>query len=884
VTDTANVDENAIVMAFLCDYEADREARGAPAELAEYQARYPGFEAVIAREFEALHAAESSVDATLVQRLQGQRYLPLGEIGRGGMGVILRVRDDRLRRDLAMKLLATARDVGPASGQAGLRRFLDEAHITGQLAHPGIVPVHDLGIDGNGRVFFTMALIEGRDLAGIIGALHAGDREWSLARVLGVLLRVCEAVAFAHSRGVIHRDLKPSNVMVGAFGETYVLDWGLARVLGAPDGRRIQLPEEDRAEPQRTVAGDVVGTPAYMAPEQARGETDEIDARADVYAIGAMLYHLLTGAMPYAASGSGRASSREVLAAVREGPPPAVGSLAKDVAPELVAICDLAMRRSPNDRYESVAALADDLRAFLEVRVVHAYETGAVAELRKWILRNRAVASMAAAVVMALALGLGFSLQQKARADARAADAEASFQVARDATERMLTRVAQHRLVNVPQMEAIRRDLLRDALAMHQDLLTRRRDDPRAQLDVARSYVHVARIQRALGGYGEARDAAERAIASLTAMVRDDDGRRETRVGLADARDALGYILIESGELAGAAVAFGAAVDSLDELLAGSPGDGPLSNRKAQSLHNLATVLSREGKWAESLDTRRRVMALAEARLSAQPDHPEARDFAASAAMNLGLALANLDELPEAERYLRETLKYCEPVDAEHERDGRRRLGLASAWHRLSMVQLRQAKPGDARTSIEAGLATLRALIGDFPRVHEYRRELGASLTQLGKVFGQLDAPGDQVDALLTAVREQTEALRLAPKDALSAELLDGTWRWLVTVLLDTGRHVEAAAQVVAFAAAELAPLPPLDAARLFLQCAAKAAADRGLTDDERRQVVESHTRDAVSALRRAVAAEPGCLAGGEFEALRSRADFQALRAELERR
>src|SRR5262245_47103511 len=174
------------------------------------------------------------------------RYEIESEVARGGMGAILRVRDVDLRRVLAMKVVLNRGDVADASPEATrartrlLGRFLDEAQVTGQLDHPGIVPVHELGLDREGRVYFTMRLVAGRDLEKIFELVRAGQEGWSTTRAVGALLKVCEAVAYAHSKGVVHRDLKPANVMVGRFGEVYVMDWGLARVLDGGEARDVR--------------------------------------------------------------------------------------------------------------------------------------------------------------------------------------------------------------------------------------------------------------------------------------------------------------------------------------------------------------------------------------------------------------------------------------------------------------------------------------------------------------------------------------------------------------------------------------------------------------------------------------------------------------------
>ena len=389
------------------------------------------------------------------------RYRIEGEVARGGMGSVLRVWDEDLRRRLAMKVVLDEDRAfdkpGPASSRTrAIARFIEEAQVTGQLDHPGIVPVHELGLDKEGRVYFTMKLVEGRDLKQIFGLVFEGREGWNETRALGVILKVCEAVAYAHRKGVIHRDLKPSNVMIGNFGEAYVMDWGLARVLGRKDLHDLRLAPDpgggdegvrsDRREaldaasrsPLVTLEGAVVGTPAYMPPEQARGETEKLSPRSDVYSIGAMLYHLLGGRMPYAPDGA-RLDHRSVLARLLAGPPRPLHELNAGVPAELAAICEKAMARDAEDRYADTLALAEDLRAYLEHRVVGAYETGAVAELRKWVGRNQVLAAALGAAVLALIAGLTTSLVFKARADERATDLSAARNVAQQKANDVLS-------------------------------------------------------------------------------------------------------------------------------------------------------------------------------------------------------------------------------------------------------------------------------------------------------------------------------------------------------------------------------------------------------------------------------------------------------------
>jgi serine/threonine protein kinase len=238
--------------------------------------------------------------ADLARRMQpGARYEVHGEVNRGGMGSILRVTDRGLQRTIAMKVVlgpGVTSESGAAVDPRSLDRFLDEAHVTGQLKHPGVVPVHEIGISNDGQPYFTMRLVRGRDFEWVLEQVDSHAEGWTRTRALGVLLRVCETMAFAHDRGVIHRDLKPANVMVGAYGEVYVMDWGLAKVVEREASNGTGPADDGNVAPALvTLQGDVFGTPAYMPPEQARGEVASLDRRSDVYAVGAMLYALLAG-------------------------------------------------------------------------------------------------------------------------------------------------------------------------------------------------------------------------------------------------------------------------------------------------------------------------------------------------------------------------------------------------------------------------------------------------------------------------------------------------------------------------------------------------------------------------------------------------------------
>jgi serine/threonine-protein kinase len=308
-------------------------------------------------------------------------YEDLGAIGHGATSIIHRVGDRDLKRSMAAKILRPELMLSPEAWA----RFIEEAQITAQLQHPGIVPVHELGRLEDGRHYFTMKEIKGRTMSEVNREVHrssAGGQwcttssGWTLRRLISAFHRACDAVAYAHERQVIHRDLKPQNIMMGAHGEVLVVDWGLAKVLGASDGSdaETQRVQTGRTEGNiaATTSGQVAGTPAYMAPEQARGATAEIDARSDVYGLGACLYEILSGSPPYTG-----ANAQEVIDQVTAGPPRspdyqyqagAVMDSAGNPPPprQLVEICQRAMARDPTLRFADAGELSASVLAWLE--------------------------------------------------------------------------------------------------------------------------------------------------------------------------------------------------------------------------------------------------------------------------------------------------------------------------------------------------------------------------------------------------------------------------------------------------------------------------------------------------------------------------------------
>jgi serine/threonine protein kinase len=336
-------------------------------------------------------------------------YTLVKEIARGGMGQIYFGEDPQLERQVAVK-------VSSISEGGEDPRFTKEAKVLALLAHPNIVPIHTLGVDGQGRPFYSMKLVKGRTLQAVLNALKDGNteatKEYTQAALLTIFRKVCDAMAFAHAKGILHRDLKPENIMVGEYGEVLVMDWGLAKILGERDAAgAVKAAATDTGDYGMTLEGEVMGTPQYMSPEQAEGRVAELDTRSDIYSLGGILYAILTLRPPV-----GGSTLAEVLGNVKSGVLSPMGTairMAKGIGgrPEpmtvavpaaLQSVTLKAMATDRSKRYASVELFAEDIESYQNGFATSAEAAGVLRRARLWVARNRGVAAAAGVLLVLL--------------------------------------------------------------------------------------------------------------------------------------------------------------------------------------------------------------------------------------------------------------------------------------------------------------------------------------------------------------------------------------------------------------------------------------------------------------------------------------------------
>jgi serine/threonine-protein kinase len=561
----------------------------------------------------------------------GGRFRVLRLHAEGGLGEVYVARDEEVHREVALKQIKA----GFAGDLQNRARFLVEAEITGGLEHPGIVPVYGLGTYPDGRPFYAMRLIRGVSLKEAIAQFHndqatqndRGRRALALQKLLRRFLDVCNAMSYAHSRGVLHRDLKPSNIMLGDYGETLVVDWGLAKAIGhhlepasSPGPGEPTLTPESGSALQQTIAGRRLGTPGYMSPEQAGGRIDELSARSDVYSLGATLYAILTGRPPFI-----DADLPSLLRQVERGEFPSPRQIRRWVGPALDAVCLKAMALQAENRYDSPRAMAEDIEHWLADEPVSAHRENRSERLARWLRRHRTWARAAAVALFLVAVistGASISVRrawkfeqaarkaeqlvtleigvERDRAQTAYKKADANFVMAREAVNRLLTQLAEKGLAAIPEAEELRRQVAADAAEFNERFLSERPLDPVVRSGAAQVFREVANINRMLGRFTEAVDAYSRSVALLKSLASEFPDKPAYRDQLAETLFDAGESMRMEGRPQSAEPFLREAVAIADQVLSGAPHHPGFRRTKAGCLSSLASVLVETGRFADA--------------------------------------------------------------------------------------------------------------------------------------------------------------------------------------------------------------------------------------------------------------------------------------------
>jgi serine/threonine-protein kinase len=682
----------------------------------------------------------------------GQRFHVLRPHAKGGLGAVFVALDSELNREVALKQILDKHADDP-----GIRsRFLLEAEVTGGLEHPGIVPVYGLGTYADGRPYYATRFVRGDSLKSVIDQFHAdkslktdpGRRSLELRKLLRRVTDVCNAIEYAHSRGVLHRDIKPSNVIIGKYGETLVVDWGLAKALGrvhpgSQSGERTLVPSSVTGSAE-TLTGAALGTPSYMSPEQAAGDLERLGPQSDVYSLGATLYCLLTGRPPAEGEDVGA-----VLASVQTGEFSKPRKLDPSIDKALEAVCLKAMALEPEDRYATPRALADDIERWLADEPVAAYPERRLERLGRWHRRHRtltyAAAAIGAAIGIALVAWVATVVIEGARRAEEAArtDAMTNFDMAQKAVEDYLTTVNENTLLKEEdslEIRKLRQDLLKSALEYYERFVAQRRDHPQLRQQLAKAYYSVGEITQEIGSKQQAIEAFRSAAAIWEATATAEPQRHELKGRLADCYLAIGKLQIAADNLTDAMGSLSQARTILEPLMAANAREASYAASLADCYLEIADIQNTLGQSKQSMITLEQAKSIQEGLIRQNPEKLVYQKNLAAIINGLGLASfeqhdnkAALESFETVQRLCLEILK-------------RYTVGPKPVWL-LNLLALSHYNIGNiyrfngdfekALPSFEQALSYQSALADSHPSVTAFREKLGISYREIAAVAHQ---------------------------------------------------------------------------------------------------------------------------------------------------
>jgi eukaryotic-like serine/threonine-protein kinase len=735
----------------------------------------------------------------------GGRFQVLRLHAAGGLGEVYVARDEEVHREVALKQIKSEY-AGDTQSRA---RFLVEAEITGGLEHPGIVPVYGLGTYDDGRPFYAMRFIRGDSLKGAIARFHAdeaiqknpGLRTLALQKLLRRFLDVCNAISYAHSRGVLHRDLKPGNIMLGDYGETLVVDWGLAKAVGcylepaAPAGAERTLRPELGSDVQPTVMGSRLGTPAYMPPEQAAGRLDELGTLSDVYSLGATLYVLLTGQAPFS-----EPDLPELLRQVERGEFPRPRQIQPWIDRALEAICLKAMSLKARDRYPSPRAVAEDIEHWLADEPVTARRDSLLARSWRWVRKHRTLSTSAAAVVLFAAAGLGIGLQRERQSATRIAaertEAERRLDQVMTSYEDYFTGFNEDVLRDRKLPPDLLESLLAKPRAFYERLTTELTGKPnpteRERALLGRGRHSLGRILHTLGRHAESEHELEGAVRIYEGLARDNPGLPEYQDNLAECYDKLGIMLADTSRRSEAEEAYGKAIAIHERLMKDYPGAPHNQHNLAGSYVNLGLTLNATGRPSEAELAYGKGIAALERLVKDQPGVPGYQDFLANGYHDLGMVLATTGRRREAEEAYGKAIAVREQLVENHPGVPGYQHYRANGYYALGSVLADAGRRSEAEAAYCNAIAALERLVKDHPGVPGYQDSLANGYHGLGLVLAHMGRSGEAEAASGKAIAVREQQVQDHPGESHYQHSLAGSYVNFGNVLHHTGRQREA--------------------------------------------------------------------------------------------
>ncbi len=754
----------------------------------------------------------------------GQRFRVLRPHARGGLGAVFVALDGELHREVALKQILDSHADNPVSRQ----RFLQEAEITGGLEHPGIVPVYSLGTYADGRPYYAMRFIRGETLKEVIDRFHgepgrgSAERHSSavspsaetrgvdatplaLRRLLRHFLDVCDAIDYAHSRGVLHRDIKPGNIIVGQHGETLVVDWGLAKPLGSvdpgTDAPERTLVPSGASGSSETLPGSAMGTPAYMSPEQAAGDLDRLGPRTDVYALGATLYYLLSGRPAFEGQDLG-----EVLLKVKRGEFAGPRQLDPSIDKPLEAICKKAMAKDPEDRYETPRSLADDIEHWLADEPVKAYAEDWIERRGRWLRQHRTWTYAAAAALLGIAMAATIGVVVVDRARRREAivrkEAETNFNLAQKAVDDYLTSVSENTLFKLQDsvdIRKLRQELLNSALTYYKRFVTQRSDDPLLRRQLAHAYFRVGGITREVASPNLAIEAYQEAQRIWEPLVAAEPDDQELQGQLGESYLAIGKLQNTAVNLDpdGSMKSLNRARALLEPLAESNPRDAHYQSSLADCYAEIAAVQARKQPSGESLALLEKAEAIEKNLISRYPDQHVYQKSLAEITNILGFAYYRLGNNNESLKKFADVQRVCLNV-LEQVKVGPKPLWLlnllALSHFNIGSIHEQRGEFADALQSFQRSLDYRSALVDAHPSVTEYQQKLGWSCRQVAVMQHAAHQDAKAFQTIQRSVDVLKALVRAQPGQAGYHSELGLSWNYLGCLYDDARQNNEAIA------------------------------------------------------------------------------------------